>query len=64
MTRRQQIANLLVAVAMVTATGWICSAVFGQLGKQPDWSKAWENQESLWRGWLVTLGIIRQRVER
>jgi polar amino acid transport system permease protein len=57
MTRRQHIANALVALAMVAAMAWLCTTVFAQLGKQTDWSKAWEYREALWRGWLMTLGI-------
>ena len=57
MTRRQQIANVLVAIALVAVFGWLCTTVFALLGKQTDWSKAWEYRETLWRGWLMTLGI-------
>ena len=57
MTRRQQIANAGVAIVLMAAVAWLCTAVFGNLGKQTDWSKAWEYRESLWRGWRLTLGI-------
>lgn len=57
MTRRHLIANILVALAMVALTGWLCTTVFAMLGTRTDWSKAWEYRETLWRGWLVTLGI-------
>jgi polar amino acid transport system permease protein len=57
MTRRLLIANILVAVGMVALTGWLCTTVFAMLGTQTDWAKAWEYRETLWRGWLVTLGI-------
>lgn len=57
MTRRQLLANVLVALAMVALIGWLCTTVFAMLGTQTDWSKAWEYRETLWRGWLVTLGI-------
>jgi polar amino acid transport system permease protein len=54
-TRRQQIANVLVAVAMVAGFAWLCVAIFGRLGKQTNWAKAWEYRESLWVGWKLTL---------
>ena len=57
MTRRQQIANGCVAMALVALAGWLFTTVFALLGGQTDWSKAWEYRETLWRGWLVTLGI-------
>ena len=57
MTRRQLIANVLVALAMVVLFGWLCTTVFAVLGTQTDWSKAWEYRETLWRGWLMTLQI-------
>jgi polar amino acid transport system permease protein len=57
MTRRQQIANALVALALAGGFAWLCVAVFGRLGKSTDWAKAWEYRESLWRGWRLTLGI-------
>jgi polar amino acid transport system permease protein len=56
-TRRQQIANALVAVALAAGFAWLCVAIFGRLGKTTDWAKAWEYRESLWRGWKLTLGI-------
>ena len=57
MPRRHLIANFLVALAMVAVIGWLCTTVFAMLGTRTDWSKAWEYRETLWRGWLVTLGI-------
>ncbi len=57
MTRRQQIANVLVAVAMAAGFAWLCVTIFNRLGKQPDWAKAWEYRESLWRGWKLTLWL-------
>jgi polar amino acid transport system permease protein len=57
MTRRQQLANALIATGLVALFGWLCSTVFTLLGTQTDWSKAWEYRETLWRGWLVTLKI-------
>lgn len=57
MTRRQQIANLVLAGVLAIGTAWFCTLVLGSLGKPLDWSRAWEYRESLWRGWLVTLGI-------
>jgi polar amino acid transport system permease protein len=57
MSRRQLLSNLLVAAALVALVGWLCTTVFSLLGNQTDWSKAWEYRETLWRGWLVTLGI-------
>lgn len=57
MTRRQQIANLLVAAAMAAGFAWLCTAVFSRLDKETDWAKAWEYREALWRGWRLTLGI-------
>jgi polar amino acid transport system permease protein len=57
MTRRQLIANALIATGLVVFFGWLCSMVFALLGTQTDWSKAWEYRETLWRGWLVTLKI-------
>jgi polar amino acid transport system permease protein len=57
MTRRQHIANAIAAVLLIAGTTWLCGIVFGQLGRQTDWTKAWEYRESLWRGWRLTLGI-------
>ncbi len=57
MTRRHLILNVLVALALIVLVGWICTAVFATLGTDTHWSKAWEYRETLWRGWLVTLGI-------
>jgi len=57
MTRRLWIANTAVALALVLLAGWLFNMVFAMLGGQTDWSKAWEYRETLWRGWLVTLGI-------
>jgi polar amino acid transport system permease protein len=57
MTRRQLIWNCLVALALVALFGWLCTSVFALLGKQTDWTKAWEYRRTLWRGWLVTLEI-------
>jgi polar amino acid transport system permease protein len=57
MTRRQLIANSLVALALVALFGWLCTSVFALLGRQTDWTKAWEYHGTLWRGWLVTLKI-------
>lgn len=57
MNRRQQTANILTGIAMVAAASWLFTAVFSMLGKQTDWSKAWEYRETLWRGWLMTLQI-------
>jgi polar amino acid transport system permease protein len=57
MPRRQLIANVLVALALVALAGWLFTAAFAMLGTRTDWSKAWEYRETLWRGWLVTLQI-------
>ncbi len=57
MTRRQLVSNVVVGLALVAVFTWLCTSVFALLGKQTDWSKAWEYRETLWRGWLVTLGI-------
>lgn len=57
MTRRQQIANAAAAVLLVAGLAWLFNTVFTQLGRQTDWSRAWEYREALWRGWRLTLGI-------
>lgn len=57
MTRRQHIANALAAILLIAAVAWLCTTVFGHLGRQTDWSKVWDYRESLWRGWKLTLGI-------
>jgi polar amino acid transport system permease protein len=57
MPRRHLIANLAVALLLTGIAGWLCTTVFTMLGTQTDWSKAWDYRETLWRGWLVTLGI-------
>lgn len=57
MSRFQQIGNAVAAILLVALFGWLCTVVFATLGTQTDWSKAWEYRETLWRGWLVTLGI-------
>jgi len=57
MTRRQHIANLLIALVLIGFVGWVCSAVFLSLGSQTDWTKAWEYRGALWTGWKITLGI-------
>ena len=55
MTRRQKIANILVAVAMAAGLAWLCVAIFGRLGNRTNWATAWEYRESLWVGWKLTL---------
>jgi len=57
MNRRNLLANTLVALALMGVIAWLCTTVFAMLGTQTDWSKAWEYRETLWRGWLLTLGI-------
>jgi polar amino acid transport system permease protein len=57
MTRRQWISNAFIAFLLVILFGWFCTSVLAILGTQTDWSKAWEYRETLWRGWLMTLGI-------
>jgi polar amino acid transport system permease protein len=57
MPRRQLLANLLVAITLMALFASLCTSVFALLGKQTDWSKAWDFRETLWRGWWVTLGI-------
>jgi polar amino acid transport system permease protein len=57
MTRRLLIANTIATLILVAMFSWLCTTVFAMLGNQTDWSKAWEYRETLWRGWLVTLGI-------
>ncbi len=57
MNRRTLIANLAAAIGIAVALGWLFTLVFGMLGAQTDWSKAWEYRQTIWRGWLVTLGI-------
>ena len=57
MSRRLWIANCAVALLIMVALGWLFTTVFGMLGAQTDWTKAWEYRGTLWRGWLVTLGI-------
>ena len=57
MSRRLWLANVLAAIAMVAGVAWLCTTVFGMLGEQTDWSKAWEYRETLWRGWWITLAI-------
>ncbi len=57
MTRRQQIANIVTAIALIVGAAWLFTTVFAMLGSQTDWSKVWEYRESLWRGWLMTLQI-------
>jgi len=56
-TRRQQIANALVAIAMAAGFAWLCYAVLERFGKQANWAKAWEYRESLWLGWKLTLWL-------
>jgi polar amino acid transport system permease protein len=57
MTRRQLLANVIIGLLLVSLFGWLCTSVFAVLGTQTDWTKAWEYRETLWRGWLMTLGI-------
>ncbi|RYE37985.1 MAG: hypothetical protein EOP21_12985, partial [Hyphomicrobiales bacterium] len=57
MTRRRLLANLLVGLGLAIVCAWAFTAVFASLGSQTDWSKAWDYRETLWRGWLMTLGI-------
>ncbi|NJM36668.1 MAG: amino acid ABC transporter permease [Akkermansiaceae bacterium] len=57
MTRRQLLANVIVGILLVLGFCWLCTSVFAVLGMQTDWTKAWEYRETLWRGWLMTLGI-------
>lgn len=55
--KRHILANILVALGLVAVVAWLSTTVFAMLGTQTDWTKAWEYRETLWRGWLVTLGI-------
>jgi polar amino acid transport system permease protein len=57
MTRRQQIANAVAAVVLVGGLAWLFTTIFGRLGRQTDWARAWEYREALWHGWRLTLGI-------
>lgn len=57
MPRSRLLANAVAALVLGVVAAWLCTAVFAMLGSQTDWSKAWEYRETLWRGWLVTLGI-------
>lgn len=57
MTRRQTIANALVAVGVAAGLAWLFTEIFGRLGSTTDWGKAWNYREALWRGWLTTLGV-------
>lgn len=57
MTRRQLISNIAIALVLVAIVGWLCTSVFTMLGKQTDWSSAWEYRETLMRGWWMTLKI-------
>ena len=57
MPRRHLLANAIAALALVAVVAWLCTTVFAMLGNQADWAKTWEYRETLWRGWLVTLGI-------
>ncbi len=57
MTRRQLFANVLVAIILMATFAWLCTSVLAMLGKQTDWSKAWEYRQALWSGWLMTLKI-------
>jgi polar amino acid transport system permease protein len=57
MSKRLVIANTAAALAIAALLGVAFTAVFGALGAQTDWHTAWEYRETLWRGWLVTLGI-------
>jgi polar amino acid transport system permease protein len=57
MNRRSLLANTLVGLVLIGLVAWLCTTVFAMLGSQTDWSKAWDYRETLWRGWLVTLGI-------
>lgn len=57
MTRRQTLANAVVAVALAAGAAWLFTEVFGRLGRTTHWGKAWEYRESLWRGWVTTLGV-------
>lgn len=57
MSKRLVIANIAAALGIAALLGVLFTAVFGALGAQTDWHKAWEYRETLWRGWLVTLGI-------
>lgn len=57
MTRRQTLANAVVAVALAAGAAWLFTEVFGRLGRTTHWGKAWEYREALWRGWVTTLGV-------
>jgi polar amino acid transport system permease protein len=56
-TRRQQIANALIAVAMAAGFAWLCVVLFDRLVKRANWAQAWEYRESLWAGWKLTLWL-------
>jgi len=57
MTRRQTIANTVVAIALAGGLAWMFTEIFARLGKSTNWGMAWEYREALWRGWLTTLGV-------
>ena len=57
MTRRQSIANILVAVVLAAGLSWAFTEIFSRLGASTNWGKAWDYREALWRGWLATLGV-------
>ena len=57
MTRRQTIANALVAIGVAAGLAWLFTEIFGRLGTTTDWGKAWNYREALWRGWVTTLGV-------
>ncbi len=57
MTRRQHAANVAVAIALAIGLAWLCTTIFGRLGRSTQWGAAWEYREALWRGWITTLGI-------
>ena len=45
MTRRQSIANILVAVVLAAGLSWAFTEIFSRLGASTNWGKAWDYRE-------------------
>lgn len=49
--------NALAAAIMLGLFAWLCAAVFWSLGADARWDKTWAYRQSLFNGWLTTLGV-------
>lgn len=49
--------NAAAAIVLAGLLAWLCAAVFWKLGAEARWDKTWAYRQSLFNGWLTTLGV-------